>query len=44
MAAIQPEGLTKRYVHDIYAINDLSLTVSAGATTSNSPSTSRVAD
>ncbi|WP_135306443.1 ABC transporter ATP-binding protein [Haloarcula amylovorans] len=30
MAAIEIEGLTKRYGHDVYAINDLSLTVETG--------------
>ncbi|WP_411966853.1 ABC transporter ATP-binding protein [Haloferax sp. YSSS75] len=30
MPAIQTEGLTKRYGHDVYAVSDLSLTVEAG--------------
>lgn len=30
MATIQTGGLTKGYGHDVYAINDLSLTVEAG--------------
>ena len=30
MATIQTEGLTKGYGHDVYTINDLSLTVEAG--------------
>ncbi|WP_433631679.1 ABC transporter ATP-binding protein [Halomicrococcus sp. NG-SE-24] len=30
MAAIQTHGLTKRYGHDIYAVDDLSLTVEEG--------------
>ena len=30
MAAIRTEGLTKRYGHDVYAVDDLSMTVEAG--------------
>ncbi|GAB7094592.1 ABC transporter ATP-binding protein [Halolamina litorea] len=30
MAAIEVEGLTKRYGHDVYAVDDLDLTVEAG--------------